>query len=314
MAVYCPYGDNKGGFMACFELAVTYAPFGVAGLVAVYFNKRIIVIGGFDGTFYHGFVVQSQNGMDWNIVAQNASGILPARAYHAAAILDNRIFISGGTNGTAMSDVWMSNDGERFTRIAANAFPARYQHAMFAHDNRLWVVGGYTGAANLTDCWCSYDGVSWKRVLNGYSILARRNMGYCTYNNRMWMVGGINAAGTVVNECYSSLNGYEWVLGQNPADFPALCGCSLTAFNNKMVLIGGSADAQRGAGTHQLWYSYHGQEWILGCPNIGFNVMEHAAVSVTEQQRLYVGGGYDGAAYSGNVWRTVGEEFLNRAW
>jgi N-acetylneuraminic acid mutarotase len=300
--------------MACFELAVTYAPFGVAGLVGVYFNNRIIIIGGFDGTFYHGFIVQSQNGRDWNVVAQNASGILPARAYHAAAILDNRIFISGGTNGTAMGDVWMSNDGERFTQIAVNAFPARYQHAMFAFDNRLWVVGGHTGAANLSDCWCSYNGIMWTRVVNGYSIISRRNMGYCVYDNRMWIAGGINAAGTVLNSVYHSTDGKLWTLGQTPADFPAVCGCSLTSFNNKMVLIGGATDAQRGTVSNQLWYSFHGQDWILGCPNTGLNVMEHAAVAVTEQQRLYVGGGYDGAAYSGNVWRTVGEEFLTKAW
>jgi hypothetical protein len=318
MAVYCPYGDNKGGFMACFELAVTYAPLGIAGLAACYFDKKIVIVGGFDGTNYHGFAIQSPDGVNWTATSFLGSAINPARAYHAMCILDNRIFISGGYNGAALGDVWMSNDGVQFTRCQANAFPARYGHAMFAHDERLWVVGGYTGAAILSDVWCSYDGVNWKRIVDNQSIIlvsniARYFMGYCTYDNRMWMAGGIGPTG-VLQSVFSSVNGMDWVRGQTPADFPALHSCSLTSFNNKMVLIGGDTSAQRGTVSSQLWYSEHGQSWILGCPNVGFNVSNHAAVSVTEQQRLYVGGGFDGTNYSSNIWRTVGEEFLNRAW
>lgn len=304
--------------MACFDLSVDFNPgvgTGISGLASVMFNKRIITTCGYDGTNYHSYVADSPDGVNFSLTRQGAFGIIPARAFHRMVVHDNRIFLTGGYDGsTALSDVWMSNDAENWTQIANNAFTGRYCHAMFSHDGRLWVIGGYTGAAVLNDCWCSYDGVSWKRLLNGYSILGRYGMGFCSYNNRMWMAAGINAAGTARADVYSSHDGRDWVLGQTPSDFPAVYGCTLTNWDNKMVLIGGDTGVQAGNVTNDLWYSFHGTDWILGNANVGFNVMDHAAVAFDEPQRLYVIGGYDGAAYRSEVWKTVGEEFLTRAW
>lgn len=304
--------------MSCFDLSVDFNPgtgTGISGLASVVFNKRIITTCGYDGTNYYTYVADSPDGVNYTLPRNGAFGILPARAFHKMVVHDNRIFLTGGYDGSsALSDVWMSNDAENWSQIKNNAFPARYCHAMFSHDGRLWVVGGYTGAAILDDCWCSYDGVSWKQMVDGYSILGRYGMGFCSYDNRMWIAGGIDASTNPTNEVYSSHDGRDWVRGQDPADFTAVYGCTLTNWNNKMVLIGGASAAQASSIVSELWFSRHGTQWTRGSNALGFSVMDHAAVAFGEPQRLYVIGGYDGALYRSEVWKTVGEEFLDRAW
>lgn len=307
--------------MPVFERTVNFfAAAGFEGAQAVDFNKRMYFVGGFNGTIYSGATIYSPNGQEVFIAnAHNAATSLSGRAFHRMVIHDNRLFVTGGYDGTnALNDCWMY-DGSQWTRVATNIGGARYAHLMWAYDNRLFIAGGTNGTNTLSDIWCSFDGTNWTRIVAAHPLLSRSFSAGCVYDNKMWFTGGFDGT-AAIRDVYSSVDGRNWTRHAAPPDFPACCSHTLTSFNNKMVLITGGTGITTRSTTgifnpSQLWYSENGTEWVRGADDLEFSRANAAAFAYTEQQRLIVTCGIDsGSTRYADIWQTIGEEFLNRAW
>jgi hypothetical protein len=129
------------------------------------FNNALWVIAGTGtGGSAQQDVWRSSDGVNWTL-AQGAA--FPARARHAAAVLNNRMYVVGGASdesfeATRYNDVWSSADGITWTQdIASAPFAARGLHALVARNNELWLIGGL-GWSLLDDVWRSSDGVNWR--------------------------------------------------------------------------------------------------------------------------------------------------------
>jgi hypothetical protein len=303
--------------MPVFERTVDFfTVLGIEGIQAVEYNQNMYAFGGYNGAIYGNATYRTPNGQDVTVVnfGDDATSFT-RRAHHRAVVHDGKIALVGGYNGAAaLSDVWLYDNG--WTRVCTNFGNTLYGHALYSYDNRLFVVGGTDGTTEFGDCWASYDGTNWRRLVTGYSVLQRAFAGYCVYDNKMWLIGGWDGTATI-SDSYCSVNGITWERQEVPADFPALCGHTVTVFDNKMVLIGGgTAYDQRtisGVGGN-LWYSFHGAEWIRGADDLEFSRAFHAAFAYTDKQRLIVTCGTDGVNRYADIWQTRGCEFLNRAW
>lgn len=305
--------------MPVFERTVNFfAAAGMDGGQALEWNRRMYFVGGFNGTIYNGGTFCSPNGQDVFIAnAHNDASSLSGRAFHRMVVHENRLFVTGGFDGTnALNDCWMY-DG-KWTRIATNIGGARYGHLMWSFDGRLFVSGGTDGSNVLSDVWTSYDGTIWRRLIAANTTLGRFMSAGCVYDKRMYFTGGTNGT-AALQDVYSSVNGMDWVRHAAPPDFPACCCHTLTSWNNKMVLITGATgfDQRSVSGVFapsQLWYSEDGTHWVRGSDDLEFSRANHAAFAYGERQRLIVTCGTDGATRYADIWQTRGEEFLNRAW
>lgn len=284
------------------------------------FNKRMILSCGMDifGNIF-GDVYGAKDGENFELLTTAENRINPARYGHAMAVHDGRIYLTGGTAevGLGLGDVWSSLNGRNWELLNPNAFPPRYTHAMYSFDKKIWVLGGYHNQQGLSDCWCSSDGVNWQRQVDNYSILNRMAMGYCVFDNKMWFSGGLGGATlTLFRDCYWSIDGKVWNPSQVPADFPALWGHTMTVFDNKMVIIGGSINPDLFGNLVQstLWFSSNGTDWALGDDDIGFHVMGHAAGAFTPKQKLFIYAGADDNGFRNWIWQTKGDAFRSRAW
>lgn len=123
--------------------------------VQAVFNNRMHVISGYDGTNRLDTSTNSVDGINWEITGSSCG--LPEYDDGAAEVFDNRIVVSGGYNGSAMSCLYYSEDGEKWILGTANMGFSVYQHKMVAlkNPNRLFLLFGYEGQSVLTSVWMS---------------------------------------------------------------------------------------------------------------------------------------------------------------
>lgn len=92
----------------------------------------------------------------------DASNDLPAaRTQHSATVWNNRIYVTGGLDGSAAAQTTIyaspslasgGDIGSAWTTTGMTAFSvARSGHVAVAYANNLYVLGGYTGSAYLSD-------------------------------------------------------------------------------------------------------------------------------------------------------------------
>lgn len=67
---------------------------------------------------------------------------MPKRFLHAGGVLQNRMWITGGSTGSAnKNDTWWSTDGDDWeigaSNGSSNSFPARSQHTVVVVDTKL---------------------------------------------------------------------------------------------------------------------------------------------------------------------------------
>ena len=125
------------------------------------------------------------------------------------------------------------------------------------------------------------------------------------FNGEVWSVGGYNSYSTVLqSDVWKSSNGRNWQ-SVTSDQFPSRRDHSLTVFDNKLWVIGGSTDSSSGdlEELDDVWYSSDGLTWnlatddALGVPNIG----SHEAVVFNNKLFIIKSGVNEGAAGS-TVW------------
>jgi len=307
--------------MPCFERSNYLMPVGLGYHASCEFNRKVYTTGGYDGANYYGRTWESQDGENFTRLGA-ANEINPARAAHAMVEHDGRLYLAGGNDGVNdLSDVWRSCNGKDWERIQANAFTARRSFVMLSYDKRLWVIGGWGPQGTcMSDCWASYDGVNWRQIINNHNILRKAMFAGCVFDGKMWISAGYDGNTTQCSrDCYWSVNGTDWNYVETPSasSFAAIHSHTMTVFDNKIVIIGGSTDPDiLGVGmVDDLYFSRNGTDWALGCGNIGTTVMCHSAVAFTPKNRLFIYGGIDATGgFADDTWQSLGCEFLDKAW
>jgi len=161
-------------------------------------------------------------GAHWSVIS---SGTNPSqRRENPGAADNNNMYVFGGQSGQSggvrMNDLWKF-DGTTWTEMTTNGAvgspPARNQ-AGITWDfsiNKLVVFGGNDAAGNILDDVWTWDPVTnaWTNMMPAAGPSARRftAMTYDPNTGSVLMFGGLDAAGTHLNDTWILVGGSSWI-------------------------------------------------------------------------------------------------------
>ena len=183
--------------------------------------------------------------------------------------------------------------------------------------NGIFVLGGNESqSANndlQNDVWWSAHGETWNLVTGSANWTARELHQVVAYRGRMYLLGGVVATGKTStknkNDVWSSLDGKNWSLVTDSADWSARGGHQALVHNGRMYVLGG-----RDAVGHRndVWSSADGKNWEEETGSADWTLALYRAVA--HNGRMYVTGGYNRSdvwsSADGSSWRFEG----NAAW
>lgn len=183
--------------------AVTGLTDGVFNHSSEVFNGYIYTMGGETNTVLQTNVIwRSDNGTTWQTVANPTWG---ARAGHASAVYNNKIYVTGGyyNNGESeYRDVWSTANGTTWTQeTSAAAWTGRNDHTLNANSKGLWLVGGNDGDFKK-DVWFSRNGKDWTRVLQNAPFAPRACHAAVVRDGYLYVFGGLNESWDDPNYVY----------------------------------------------------------------------------------------------------------------
>lgn len=168
---------------------------------AVVFKGRMWILGGTENYYFgdekslKNDVWSSADGKEWRCETARA-GWSP-RAYHAAVVQDDKIWILGGGNYVpgyrALNDVWCSSDGIHWEEVTGKApWNPRLWFSAVSYRDRIWVLGGWSDkpSTNLGDVWHSRDGRNWSRLESKVVWKERHEHSAFVFKDKIWIAGG----------------------------------------------------------------------------------------------------------------------------
>ncbi|MDC7247625.1 MAG: kelch repeat-containing protein [Sphaerochaetaceae bacterium] len=182
--------------------ATSDAPWkGRAGHCVVVLNDTMYLIGGFavdeddndeDTNHYMSDVWSSTDGENWTEVTADAA--FGDRAYHAAVVVNDTIYVIGGRkNGTYYyDDIWKSADGETWTEVSLSdedreILEERAAMAVATDGDYIYIQGGYTSDYELAQV----DQTDWKKIRRfdtvNNTVEKMSRPGGSSYGNRAMM-------------------------------------------------------------------------------------------------------------------------------
>ena len=239
---------------------------------------------------------------DYTLLLAMSDGALPPRQATAAVVVrlvKNRIFVTGGSDGSLKNDVWSSADGESWRENTSSAgWTPRQLHQIVAHNGRLYVMGGADGG-KTKDVWSSADGENWQREMDA-AWTGREIYQAVSYKGRLYVLGGVDDDGKR-NDVWSSADGVTWRQDKasNTTGWTARDRHQAVVHNGRMYVLGGQ---DSGGGRNDVWSSANGSSWRFEGDADWDARYFHQAVS--HAGRLYVLGGSDGSVKN-DVWSSL---------
>jgi len=181
----------------------------------VSFQGKLWMFGGLDydsGAFLNDIWVSS-DGTTW----ENA-GTAPwsPRGGQAMAVHQGRLWLFGGADHAAedrstdgfLNDVWVSDDGLKWTQVTAAApWAARDQAAVVPLGEALYLIGGQ----GLADVWRTADGREWSPVVREAPWKPRHDPARLAFDGKLWVFGGWSGETTnALNDVWFSSDGATW--------------------------------------------------------------------------------------------------------
>lgn len=210
-------GDGKNWSL------VTVAPWSARlGAAAVEFRGRLWLLGGVESYYFGDHrslkndIWASPDGEHWTQVVANAPWT--PRAFHAAFVFDDRLWVIGGGNYTpymGLNDVWSSHDGVHWTQISAAApWHPRIWFSSAVYRGVMWIIGGWSDDPykNWGDVWYSKDGSRWTQLENTKVWSGRHEHSTYVFDDHLWVTGGFNNSG-ISNDVWSLWLPPDWVPG-----------------------------------------------------------------------------------------------------
>jgi hypothetical protein len=127
------------------------------------FKGSLWIVGGYNGNKVTSEVWNSQDGLVWTRVIEQAPW--SARSGAKIVIFRNKMFLIGGgvIDGLQANDVWSSADGVTWTREADQIAPEKPMGTPFVYDNKLWLVGANRSGTFESGMAVSDDGKIWRK-------------------------------------------------------------------------------------------------------------------------------------------------------
>ncbi len=206
--------------------------------VSLVFNDSMWVIGGKagaddSGAILFGDVWRSEDGEKWEKVADSITPL--AKSGHSALILDNRIWVLGGSgiNGTT-DEVWSSKDGKKWiNETPPRGFMARDHHTSLAFNEKVWIIGGQP-----RDVLYSEDFRTWNYINLSEPDYYLKEQYYHTsvvFDAKIWSIGGRYYKDVGANVKYFEEGGDWTMLGNISYRY----GHSSVVFMDRIWIIGG---------------------------------------------------------------------------
>jgi hypothetical protein len=169
----------------------------------VVFRGKMWIIGGTENYYFgdrsslKNDVWYSSDGKSWKLATENAGW--PPRAYHQAAVLNDKIYIFGGGNYVpeyfSFNDVWSSPDGVHWVQETASApWHSRIWFSSVVYRHHIWLMGGWSNNPykNWPDVWYSADGKNWEQLKSDISWKERHEHSAFVFRDRIFVAGGMN--------------------------------------------------------------------------------------------------------------------------
>ena len=190
-------------------------------------DGKIWIVGG-DGNrgHYQNDVWNTADGVNWTLVNDRVPW--GDRVLHHTLVHDGKVWVMGGQTlpqfvpsvpeEVFYNDVWSSEDGVSWTRVASGAAwaPRGMIGGSAVFNGRMWVLGG--GAYDTpaiparkfyNDVWSSADGVSWTRHVESAPWQPRQYHEVAVFDGRMWVMEGYDGRGNR-NDVWYSPDGVNW--------------------------------------------------------------------------------------------------------
>lgn len=200
------------------------------------------------------------------------------RRGHGLVSFQNRLWLFGGvsegvhaTLGKIEKDLWQSNDGVEWTKVAD---PAPFGHRNFStpivYKEKLYIIGGLSskpGSGSLessdykNDVWASNNGIDWSQIQFDASFSKRAGHSSVVFKDKIWIYGGVNKDGMYYNDLYTSEDGAHWnLVSGNLFNISARASAKFVVFKNKLYIIGG---INKTGDFKEIWESENGTDWSL---------------------------------------------------
>ena len=177
--------------------------------------------------------------------------------------------------------------------------------------NGIFVLGGNeSNTANndlQNDVWWSADSENWREDTSNAGWPAREFHQVVAYRGRMYLLGGEVATGQKStenrNDVWSSLDGKNWSLVTDSADWTARGNHQALVHNGRMYVLGGY-------NRNDVWSSLDGKNWSLVTGRADWPARRYFQALV-HNGRMYVLGGYNRrdvwSSADGSSWRFEGD-------
>ena len=265
-------------------------------------QRKIYVLGGYDGSNYLNDVWSSVNGTNWSLETSSAGW--SRRGYHQALSHNGKIYVLGGAGGGHKNDVWSSVNGINWSlETSSTAWSQRYGNQALSHNGRLYVLGGSRGGNILNDVWSSPDGKNWERETDNAGWVRRWGHQALSHNGRLYVLGGYSGyyenGSFYKNDVWSSADGKNWRRETDNAGWAERSSHQALSHNGRLYVLGGDDGGRK----NDVWSSADGKNWRRETDNAGWaERSSHQALS--HNGRLYVLGGAGGGRKN-DVWSSA---------
>jgi hypothetical protein len=274
-------------------------------------KKGIFIIGGGDRPNPN-TVVYSPDVIEWTTIGENLP-FLP-RINQTLLNFKGDMYMMGGYGYNEghfnFNDVWRSDDGTNWKKIATAPWQARSGNAGVVYGGEIYIIGGETynasGSTFYNDVWKSVDGIKWTKDKMSAPWSARSVGGATIFQNKIFIIGGgsyvLNADGTYDFTVYKdiwSYDGENWKqeLSETPWNGAGVSGVFVQS--GKLFVITDD-------GLHSniiVWNSDDGKVWnkvtdATNFPNYNFNAFSYAG-------KMWLAGGTKDEEFYDGLWSST---------
>lgn len=193
----------------------------------VVFKEYIWIIGGdANQGHYQNDVWKSSDGINWECVIDNVPW--GPRVLHYTCVFKNKIWVIGGQTIPQFapapeifySDVWCSEDGKKWEKVADNLpfAPRGMIGGNTVFNDKIYIIGGGTyDTPNkperifYNDVWSSKDGIFWELECEKTPWYPRQYHDTAVFDNKLWVLEGYHRDTGNRNDVWYSEDGKKWI-------------------------------------------------------------------------------------------------------
>lgn len=238
-----------------------------AYLKFVQFKDAIYALGTIRGNYTNmklsSKISRTRDFKTWETLAEKSN--LPERVFYGALVFKDKIWLFGGWDGKNYhNDVWNSEDGVNWQRVAEKTAWTPRMASVFEFKNKIWLFGGgvidgekSNNPNSEREVWTTEDGVNWAEVkINSAHQLSGSPV---VFDNKLWFIGGNRSDGNFDNAVFVSPDGINW--RSESAPWTPRGGTVAWVFDGKLFMTGGKYSYKEPNG--EIKFVYSNDVWAM---------------------------------------------------